>query len=156
MKPTITVSDDITLIILQGIPADLRFITQVFEKIASMDIDVDMISLAPPQSSRTSLSFTVSDDDLVGILSYTSKLQEGSIKPIVSSGNCKISINDAGMENCPGVAASVFRAAAQAGADIRLITTSESQISLLVTKSDADTTLSAVEDMWNEETGKWN
>ena len=144
MKPTITVSDDVTLIILQNIPANMSFVTEVFDSIASMDIDVDMISLTPPQSSMTSLSFTVSDDELMKILSYTKKLNQGSIKPIVSNGNCKISVCDPDMENCPGVAAKVFAKAAQAGADIRLITTSESQISLLVTKSDADATMSAI------------
>ena len=67
MKPTITVWDDITLIILQNVPANMQFVTEVFEKIAAMSVDVDMISLTPPQSSLTSLSFTVSDDDLVKI-----------------------------------------------------------------------------------------
>lgn len=145
MKPIITVCDDITLITLQNIPADINFITEVFEKIAELGIDVDMISLSPVQSSLTSLSFTVKDDDLVKILSYTSKLNDGTIKPIVSSGNCKISINDAGMENCPGVAAKVFRRAASVNTDIRLITTSEAQISLLVTKSDFDSAFAAVQ-----------
>lgn len=145
MKPTIVVNDDITLVTLQNIPADIGFVTEVFEKIAAMDIDVDMISLSPAQSAETSLSFTINDDDLVKILSYTSKLNNGTIKPIVSSGNCKISINDAGMENCPGVAAKVFRKAAGVNTDIRLITTSEAQISLLVTKSDFDAAFSAIQ-----------
>ena len=145
MKPTITVCDDVTLIILQNVPANMTFVTQVFEKSASMEIDVDMISLTPPQSSLTSLSFTVSDDDLVKILSYTSTMKDDHIKPIVSSGNCKISVSDAAMENCPGVAAKIFAQAAQAGADVRLITTSESQVSLLVTKSDFDAAFSAIQ-----------
>lgn len=144
MKPTITVYDDITLIILQNIPANMSFVTEVFEKIASMDIDVDMISLTPPQSSLTTLSFTISDDDLVKILAYTSQLNNGNIKPIVSSGNCKISVDDDGMKNCPGVAAKIFAKASSAGADIRLITTSEDQVSMLVTKSDFDATYSAL------------
>lgn len=145
MKPTIDVFDDVTLIILQNIPANMSFVTEVFEKIAAMEVDVDMISLTPPKSSMTSLSFTVSDDDLVKILGYTSKLNDGTIKPIVSSGNCKISVSDAAMENCPGVAAKIFAQAAKAGADVRLITTSESQVSLLVTKSDFDATYSALQ-----------
>jgi len=48
MKPAITISDDVTLIILQNIPANMSFVTEVFDNIASMDIDVDMISLTPP------------------------------------------------------------------------------------------------------------
>lgn len=144
MKPTINFSEDITLVILQNIPADISFVADVLNKIAAADVDVDMISLSPAQSSQTSLSFTINDEDLVKILSYTRKLNDNNIKVIVSSGNCKISIDDAGMENCPGVAASVFSAAAKAKTDIRLITTSEDQISLLVTKSDFDTTYAAM------------
>ena len=144
---SIVVSDDITLITLQNIPADISFVSEVFEKIAEMGVDVDMISLSPVQSSMTSLSFTINDDDLMKILGYTSKLNEGSIKPIVSSGNCKISVNDPGMENCPGVAARIFRCAADVGTDIRLITTSESQISLLVTKSDFDSAYAAIQNV---------
>ena len=145
MKPTITAYEDISLITLQNIPADIAFIADVFKKIAELGVDVDMISLTPPQSSLTSLSFTVSDDDLVKILSYTSTMKDDHIKPIVSSGNCKISVSDAAMENCPGVAAKIFAQAAQAGADVRLITTSESQVSLLVTKSDFDAAFSAIQ-----------
>ena len=145
MQPSIIASDDITLITLQNIPADMDFVSEVFEKIAEMGVDVDMISLSPVQSSMTSLSFTINDDDLIKILGYTSKLNDGSIKPIVSSGNCKISINDPGMENCPGVAAKVFKSAAKVGTDVRLITTSETQISLLVTKSDFDSVYAAIQ-----------
>ena len=146
MKPTINVYDDVTLVILQNIPADIEFVTGVFEKIAEMDIDVDMISLNPAQSSLTSLSFTIKDDDLVKLLSFTSTLNDEKIKPIVSSGNCKISINDAGMENCPGVAAKIFGGVAKVRTDIRLITTSEAQVSLLVTKSDSDSALAALQE----------
>ncbi len=146
MKPTIIVNDDITLVTLQNIPADMEFVTEVFEKIAEMGVDVDMISLSPVQGSMTGLSFTIKDEELVKILSYTSKLNNGTIKPIVSSGNCKISVNDPDMENNPGVAAKVFRRAASVHTDIRLITTSESQISMLVTKSDFDSAFNAIQD----------
>ena len=147
MKPDIVISDDITLITLQNIPADMDFVSGVLENIAEMGVDVDMISLSPVQSSKTSLSFTIDDDDLMKILGYTSKMNDGTIKPIVSSGNCKISVNDPGMENCPGVAARIFRCAADVGTDIRLITTSESQISLLVTKSDFDSAYAAIQNV---------
>ncbi len=147
MKPEITVYEDVTLITLQNIPADISFIAEVFDKIAGMGVDVDMISLSPVQGERTALSFTIKDEDLVKILSYTSKLDDGSVKSIVSSGNCKISVNDDAMENCPGVAAKVFALAAQAKTEIRLITTSESQISLLVTKSDFDSAYAKIQEI---------
>ena len=49
------------------------------------------------------------------------------------------------MVDCPGVAAKVFGAISQSKAEIRLITTSESQISVLVTMADFEAALSAVE-----------
>lgn len=133
MTPKITVSDNVTLITLQNAPVDMDFIASIFEDIAELNVDIDMISLSPVQGSTTGISFTVKDDDLITILGYTSKLKERKIKPIVSSGNSIISIYDSEMEENPGVAAKIFRAVASSNTDIRIVTTSEVQISLLVT-----------------------
>lgn len=145
MKPIITVCDDITLVTLSDVPSNINFIAEVFEQIGSNNVDVDMISLSPVQGSLTSLSFTIHDDDLLKILNYIAKLRERSIKATVSSGNSKISIYDKGMENCPGVCAKFFNAVATVNTDIRVITTSECQISILVTKADFEKALSTIE-----------
>lgn len=111
-----------------------------------------MISLAPAHGAFTSLSFTIADDDLGRILEYTSELQERhNIKMIVSSGNCKISVYDPHMKNTSGVAAKVFAAAADVSTDVRIITTSEVEISLLVTQADFNETLDAMEKKMNTE-----
>jgi Aspartokinases len=144
--PTITTENDITLITLQNCPSELTFIADVFHKIAGFGVDVDMISLAPTHAAYTSISFTINDNDLGKILAFTSELHEKfKIKTIVSSGNCKISVYDQGMKNSPGVAAGVFSAASAANTDIRIITTSEVDISLLVTAADFNETLKAIE-----------
>ena len=143
----ITVTEDITLITLQNAPADIHFLSDIFEQIGGMGVNIDMISLSPAQRAVTGLSFTVSDDDLVKVLEYTSTLRNASsvMRPAVSSGNCKISILDRRMDAIPGFAAKVFRAAASVNTDIRIITTSEIEISLLITKADADATIAAIE-----------
>lgn len=145
-KPIVTVTEDITLITIQGVPSGIDFIAEVFEKIASFDINVDMISVTPPQGTLVNLSFTISDDDLGKVLEFTASLRDeiNNIKPIVSSGNYKISILDEAMEHTPGTAAKIFRAAAQANTDIRIITTSEVQITLLVTEAAFDTTYDTI------------
>lgn len=138
---TITTTDGITLITMPNVPADIDFVAKIFENIASLEINVDMISLTPPQGSNIDLSFTISDDDLGKLLVYNAERRskgESSIQPVVSSGNCQISVCDKAMETTPGMAAKVFRAAAKASADIRIITTSEVQITLLVTQADFD------------------
>ncbi len=136
----------ITLVTLQSSPAKVAFIAEVFEKIKERNINIDMISMAPTHGAVTGLSFTISDHDLVDMIGFTSELKkEMDIKAIISSVNHKISVYDPNMKNTPGVAARVFTAISQSDADIRLITTSEIEISLLVSEADYDTVLEALE-----------
>ncbi len=146
MNSTVTTYENITLITLHNVPADIGYIADVFTKIAAMDIDVDMISIAPSQSTTTSVSFTINDDDLIKTISFTSGLEDGCVKSVVSSANCKISVDDNGMVGCPGVAAKVFSAVAGSQTEIRLVTTSETQISILVTREDFDAAYAAVKE----------
>ena len=62
----------------------------------------------------------------------------------VSSGNCKLTVSGEAMRGTPGVSARVFKAASSVGADVRMITTSEIEIALLVVKSDVDTVIDAI------------
>ena len=133
MSAKIQVSSDVTLVTLRNAPADMNFIASVFEDIAALNIDIDMISLSPVQGSSTSVSFTINDDDLMPLLGYTSKLKSKNIKPIVSSGNSIISLTDNDMADHPGVASKIFRAIADSNIDLRIVTTSQVQVSVLVT-----------------------
>ena len=102
---------------------------EVFERIAELDINIDMISMPPNHGANAGLSFTISDQDLIEVLSFANTLKtETGIKVIVSR---------------------VFSAIAASDADIRLITTSEVEISLLVTEADYDTVLEAIEEAVN-------
>lgn len=137
--------DNITLITLQGFPASAESIAKIFDAISNYDINIDMISMAPTHGALTGLSFTISDNDLIDILSFISALKkETNVNAIVSSVNHKISVYDPVMKNTPGIAAKVFDAIRGTDADIRLITTSEVEISLLVTEADFDTVYNAI------------
>lgn len=137
MSATITSIPNITLVTLQGFPANTKSVSDILAEIAKLEINIDMISMAPTHGAYTGFSFTISDEDLVEMLSYTANLKkELGIKVIVSSVNHKISIYDEIMRSTPGIAAKVFSAIAHTGADIRLITTSEVEISLLVSEAD--------------------
>lgn len=149
MSAQVTVSNDITLVTLHNAPADMDFIATVFEEIAKLNIDIDMISLSPVQGSTTSVSFTIKDDDLMSLLSYTSKLKSKNIKPVVSSGNSIISLMDDEMEENPGVAAKIFRAIANSNVDIRIVSTSQIQVSVLVTDAVFEQAYSALSDCLN-------
>ena len=143
----ITVFEDVTLISLNDSPANIKLIAEIFDMISQADIDVDMISQTPPNGSHSSLSFTVGDDDFGRILEIAAELRRlnPELKINVSSGNCKISVFGESMKGKPGVASKVFSAAASINSDIRMITTSETDISLLVAKVDVDNTVKVIE-----------
>ena len=144
---TVSSASDITLVSLLNCPSDFTFCRDVFTRIAQLGVVVDMISLAPNHGSAMAISFTIQDDDLPQVLTFLAKLKETrSIKAIISSGNCKINVYDEKMKDTPGMAAKVFTAAAAAGAGIRIITTSDVGISILVAYADFDRTLAAVEE----------
>ena len=142
----ISVKEDVTLISLHDSPASIDAIAQVFCQIADAGIDVDMISQTLPNGQHSNLSFTVDGEDFGGILRVAASLRESypDLKISVSSGNCKISVRDDAMNGVPGYAAKVFSAAAGECADIRMVTTSECDISLLVVKEDLDATVQAI------------
>lgn len=139
-------TEDVTLFSLCDAPADVAHMAEVFALIAKSGIDVDMISQLPISGSCSGFSFTVSDDDFISVLSIASELRSRNPKTkiSVSSGNCKLTVSGEAMRGTPGVSARVFKAAASVGADVRMITTSEIEIALLVVKSDVDTVIDAI------------
>ena len=132
-QTVITTLSDITLVNLQNCPVALNSIAKIFQKISDLGVNVDMISLAPSHGAYTTISFTIDDEDLGKILKFTSALYDNhDIKTIV-------------MKNTPGVAAKVLQAAAEVNTDIRLISTSDVEISMLVTAADFEQTLESIE-----------
>ena len=142
----IFVTEDVTLFSLYDAPADIEHMAEVFKMIADAGIDVDMISQFPLSGSSSGFSFTVSDKDFVPVLSIASELRNRSPKTkiSVSSGNCKITVSGEAMRGTPGVSARVFGAVANVEADVRMITTSEIEIAMLVVKSDVDEVVEAI------------
>ncbi len=142
----IFVTEDVTLFSICDAPADIEHMAEVFRLIADAGIDVDMISQFPSSGSGSGFSFTVNDKDFVAVLSIASELRARSPKTkiSVSSGNCKITVSGEEMRGTPGVSARIFKAAASVNADVRMITTSEIEISLLMVKSDVDNVIDAI------------
>ena len=139
----ITVTESVALITLHKSPADVHFISSVFSLIAENGINVDMISQTAPLGGEISISFTINDEDLAKVLNLSAKLRAdySNVKLVVSNGNAKISLYDEKMRDIPGVAAQAFKLIAKSNADVRLITTSEVDISILVAQSDLQTVL---------------
>ncbi|MDR3344705.1 MAG: hypothetical protein LBT21_03825 [Oscillospiraceae bacterium] len=134
---TIDIQENVALISLGDCPSGAAFLADVLRRIAETGTDVDMIALAPGSSGRAALSFTVSDDDFARVLGVTGSLQKENpaLKVSVSNGYAKITVGGEPMDGAPGVAAKVF-AAIKNAADLRMVTTALTEISLLVPVSD--------------------
>ena len=144
---SITVSDEITLISISNTSADIEHIAKVFNMFSDAGINVDMISQLPPNGANSGFSFTVNDNDFISVLNICAELRKmnGEIKISVSNGNSKISVSGEAMRDLSGVAAKIFTAAAYAKADVRMITTSETDVSLLVVSTDSEEVVKAIE-----------
>lgn len=138
MAYEVSMTENVTLISLNDSPSDIGVTAKIFEFLSDGGIDVDMISQIPPHASTPCLSFTVKDDDLGKVFAVASRLREflPEVKLGISSGNSKISVFSAEMKDCPGVAAKAFKVLAESNVDVRMITTSEADISVLVYSHD--------------------
>lgn len=143
----LSVCDDVSLITFNGINSDLKFISAVFTELASAGINIDMISQTTPIGDKVSVSFTASGDDLVSILSLIKKYKAEYplMQPMITGSNSKLQLFGEEMRHTEGVAAKAISAVAGAGAQVLMITTSEVDISMLVTSYNLDEALDALQ-----------
>jgi aspartate kinase len=112
----------------------------IFQPLAAAGVSVDVIVQNIGRSGRTDLTFSVAESDLKA----AEKLVKAAAKTVgaqrVSSagGIAKLSIVGTGMQGTPGIAAQMFRALADAGINIEMISTSEIRITCLVARNQVD------------------
>lgn len=107
----------------------------VFGALADESIVVDMIvQNVSDDGSLTDITFTVPDSEhdkaLKAVEAARANVEFGKISS--SKGGAKISVVGVGMRSHAGVAASMFKALADKGINIQLITTSEIKTSVLI------------------------
>ncbi len=119
---------------------------QIFSAISACKIAVDMVVQNIGTNGRADVSFTVQRAELQRTLSAVEAVIEslGAAGITHDDAVSKVSVVGANMANQTGVASRMFRAMADAGVNIQMITTSEIKISALVPKSQASTALRAV------------
>ena len=121
---------------VRGVPDRPGAAITIFAKITAKNIGMDMIVQNVADDGHADISFTVVRDDLPRTLTAV----EEAVKELgAKECNCddevsKISIVGLGMATQPGVAERMFRALAERGINIIMITTSEIKISVLVAR----------------------
>ena len=122
---------------LLGVPDRPGGAAKVFEPLAEADVSVDVIVQGAVVDGRTDLTFTVKGTDLERAVAVVEKVavELGARGVDTADGLAKVSIVGSGMQDAPGYASRMFRALADAGINIDVITTSEIRITCIVEAS---------------------
>lgn len=121
---------------------------RTFALLAKYKINVDIILQSVGQDHRKSITFTIpqsSAEETERIL-RENKEQLGFEDISVNTSVAKVSIVGAGMASNSGVAAKMFEALASVGINIRMISTSEIKISVLINEEDSEKAVKAIHD----------
>lgn len=125
---------NITRITVHGLPDVMENLSAIFTGLARENVDVDIIIQNVSGETENQVSFSVKDDQLNDALAVLEKLRgELGFKNVEwESGLAKVSIVGSGMVSNPGVAAKMFSTLAENGIFIKMISTSEIKISVVV------------------------
>ncbi len=143
----VTKDASFTSISVLGLPDVPGTAFKVFSLLNSKNINVDVILQSVPDSARRDLTFTVAKEDEEAALELLRSCASLGASGVTADGDvAKVSIVGAGMISHPGVAMRMFRALADAGINIKMISTSEIKISVILERKDADAAVQAVHD----------
>ena len=125
----------------------------VFAPLADAGINVDMIVQNIGHGSSTDLSFTIPQVELAKakrILEPVAR-ELGFREMTTDSSVAKVSIVGAGIQNAPGYAARMFKALADAGVNIEMISTSEIRITTIIAEDALETAVRALHEAFELE-----
>jgi aspartate kinase len=127
---------NVAKITVVGVPDRPGVAAAIFEPLGAAGISVDVIVQNIGRSRRTDLTFSVAQSDLKAAekLVKAAAKSIGATKVVSAGGIAKLSIVGTGMLGMPGIAGRMFRALADAGINIEMISTSEIRITCLVAR----------------------
>lgn len=139
---------DVAVISIKGVPDVPGMSFKVFSLLAQKNINVDIILQSSGSAGTKDLSFTVPLGDAESAVSAlknaASRFGGGEIS--VDKSSAKVSIVGAGMQSHSGVASTMFEALFSQNINIKMISTSEIKISVIIDKQDADRAVAAIHD----------
>ena len=131
-----------------GVPDRPGMAAAIFQAVADAGINMDMIvqNVSVHESGATDVTFTCPRaDSAKAELALRRIEKEVNFKDIDTDENiAKISLVGAGMRSHPGVSATFFKAIADAGVNVEMISTSEIRISVVTRADDATKAVTAI------------
>jgi len=138
--------DNVASISLVGLKDQPGVAYRIFSLLSEERIDVDIILQSIGRDNTKDITFTVKSDNLETVHKIMTANQAAfGFKEITTNDNVtKVSIVGSGMVDNPGIAANMFKALAQVGINIHMISTSEIKVSVLIDKADAPIAVKAI------------
>lgn len=144
---------DVARISVMGVPDEPGLAFKMFSRLAAKKINVDIILQSIGRDGTKDISFTVAKDNA----KEASEIMEDYINTVggktvsVDEKVAKVSIVGAGMESHAGVATKMFEALYDAQINIRMISTSEIKVSVLIDEDKADAAVKAIHSKFFDE-----
>ncbi|MCR5207258.1 MAG: aspartate kinase [Eubacterium sp.] len=141
----VTNDTDVALVSVLGVQDSPGVAFKVFDKLSQKQINVDIILQSFGRNSTKDIVFSVSKENgpvAVELLKDLDILDGAEI--VCDTSVAKVSIVGAGMESHPGTATKMFEALYDRGINIKMISTSEIKISVIIDVEEADRAVSAV------------
>ncbi|WP_419769666.1 MAG: aspartate kinase [Candidatus Marinarcus sp.] len=110
----------------------------IFTALANANINVDMIVQTVGVDGKTDLDFTIPTTDLEACKTVMNTFAQQARNIDYNDSICKVSVVGVGMKSHTGVASKAFTALAKENINIRIISTSEIKISMIVEEKYAE------------------
>jgi aspartate kinase len=131
-----------------GVPDHPGKAAEIFQVLADTEVNIDMIvqNVSATDTGLTDISFTLPKTDGRAAVEALNKVQQqvGFASLQYDDAIGKLSLVGAGMRSHPGVSATFFKALADAGVNIEMISTSEIRISVVTRAEVLDDAVRAV------------
>ena len=139
---------DVARLSITCIPDRPGMVFKLFSKLAARKINVDVILQSVGRDGTKDIAFTVAENKGMEAKEICEKFADsvGATGVDYNDEIAKVSIVGAGMESHAGVASKMFEALYDKQINIRMISTSEIKVSVIIDKKDADKAVSAIHD----------
>ncbi|MCQ4725898.1 aspartate kinase [Anaerotignum faecicola] len=139
---------DVARVTIEGIDDKPGKAFEVFALFDKKKISVDIIIQSIGRGGTNDISFTIEKSSLKNVIQLLEEYKEklGAKKITFDDKIAKVSIVGAGMATHSGVASLMFEALYDAGVNIKMISTSEIKISVLIDEKDEESALIAIHD----------
>ncbi len=125
-------------VILMNLPVGMKSLRRIFDEMGDKEVNVDMISQMMNGDKRMHISFTIPREDVhvARNLMEDWQREDSAIHWSINEDIVKMSIVGMGMRTHSGVAGKVFDLLEQENIEVKMITTSEINISWVIQSVD--------------------